>query len=404
MKKVELLAPAGSMESLRAAIHNGADACYLGFGAANMRKNAKNFTEEKFIEAFEILHAHGKKGYMTLNTIYYDHEKELIHHMLDVAEKAKVDAVICWDPSIMMEVKKRGIPLHISTQASIANSSAAQFYKDLGAECVVLARECTMKDLVEIRKNVDVNIEVFIHGAMCVAVSGRCFMSQFTTGRSANRGDCQQPCRYPYEVKGENHDVELKLDNNNVMSPKDLCTMPLIDKILMAGANTLKIEGRARGPEYVAVATRSYRKAIDAFYEDNLTDELKAELTADLKSVFNREFSDGFYMGQPINDWSKEGNFATKKKEQIGKILKVYPKINVIELAVQANNLKIGDEVLVTGERCGAYFFELESMQVEHESIEFASKGINVGIKVKDASDLRANDKVYRLVSVFGAV
>jgi putative protease len=154
----------------------------------------------------------------------------------------------------------------------------------------------------------------------------------------------------------------------------------------------------------VAVATRSYRKAIDAFYEDNLTDELKAELTADLKSVFNREFSDGFYMGQPINDWSKEGNFATKKKEQIGKILKVYPKINVIELAVQANNLKIGDEVLVTGERCGAYFFELESMQVEHESIEFASKGINVGIKVKDASDLRANDKVYRLVSIFGAV
>ncbi len=401
MKKAKLLSPAGSIESLQAAIKNGADCCYLGFGDSNMRKNAKNFTERKFIEAIDILHDNGLEGYMTLNTIYFDREIDAIKRQLDVAKANNVDAVICWDPAVIALAKERELEFHISTQASISNIHSAKFYKDLGAKCVVLARECTMKDLVEIRKNVDIDIEVFIHGAMCVAVSGRCFMSQFTSGHSANRGDCHQPCRYPYEVVGTNNDINLTLQNSNVMSPKDLCTMPFIDKLLMAGASKLKIEGRARGPEYVAVTTAAYRKAIDLFYEKQLTQSIQNDLTTELKTVFNREFSNGFFMGQPMNDWSKDGNFATQNKFQVGIIEKVYPKINVIEVAVQANPLTIGDKVLVTGERCGAYMFNLESMQVNHENITIAEKGISVGIKVENAADLRANDKVYTLKSIF---
>ena len=401
MKKAKLLAPAGSIESLRAAINNGADACYLGLGDSNMRKSAKNFTDAKFLEAFDIMRDHDVKGYMTLNSVYYSHELDMIKRKLDMAVEAKVDSVICWDPMIMAEVKKRQLPLHISTQASISNATAAQFYKDLGAECVVLARECTLKDMVEIKKNVDIDLEVFIHGAMCMAISGRCFISQFTTGHSANRGDCKQPCRYDYDLVSDTKDIEIKLQNSNFMSPKDLCTMPLIDKLLLAGADTLKIEGRARNPEYVAVTVAAYRKAIDAFYENALTTELKTTLNNDLKTVFNREFSDGFYMGQRISDWSKSGNFATEKKEQVGKVLRVYPKINVVEISLQANGIELGDKILISGERCGAYFFNLESMQADHKSLTSAPKGINVGIKIEDASDIRANDEVYILKSIF---
>ncbi len=401
MKKATLLAPAGSMESLRAAVNSGADACYLGLGDSNMRKSAKNFNKDKFIEAFDILRDNNLKGYMTLNSVYYGQELELIQRQLDVALEAKVDSVICWDPMVMAEVKKRGIPLHISTQASISNSTSAQFYKDLGAECIVLARECTMKDMVEIKKNVDVDLEVFIHGAMCMAISGRCFISQFTTGHSANRGDCKQPCRYDYDLVSDNNDIEVKLQNSNIMSPKDLCTMPLIDKILLAGADTLKIEGRARNSEYVAVTVSAYRKAIDAFYEKKLTTELKSTLNNDLKTVFNREFSNGFFMGQRISDWSKTGNFATEKKEQVGKVLRVYPKINVIEISLQASGIEIGDKLLISGERCGAYFFNLESMQANHKDLKVAPKGINVGIKIEDASEIRTNDEVYILKSIF---
>jgi putative protease len=392
------------MESLQAAINSGADACYLGLGDSNMRKSAKNFTDQKFLEAFQLMHDRDIKGYMTLNSVYYGHELDMVKRQLDVAVEANVDSVICWDPMIMAEVKRRQLPLHISTQASISNSAAAQFYKDLGAECIVLARECTLKDMVEIKKNVDIDIEVFIHGAMCMAVSGRCFISQFTTGHSANRGDCKQPCRYDYELTNDTKDINIKLQNSNFMSPKDLCTMPLLDKLLLAGADTLKIEGRARNAEYVAVTVAAYRKAIDAFYENKLTSELKTTLNNDLKTVFNREFSNGFYMGQRISDWSRPGNFATEKKEQVGRVLRVYPKINVIEVSLQASGIKLGDKLLISGERCGAYFFKLESMQANHKSLQTAEKGINVGIKIEDTTLIRANDEVYILKSIFGAV
>jgi putative protease len=325
----------------------------------------------------------------------------MIKQKLDLAVKAKVDSVICWDPMIIAEVKKRQLPLHISTQASISNSTAAQFYKDLGAECIVLARECTIKDMVEIKKNVNINLEVFAHGAMCMAVSGRCFISQFTTGHSANRGDCKQPCRYDYELTNDTKEINIKLQNSNFMSPKDLCTMPILDKLLLAGADTLKIEGRARNPEYVAVTVKAYRKAIDAFYTNQLTPQLQKKLTDDLKTVFNREFSNGFYMGQRISDWSKPGNFATKKKEQVGKILRVYPKINVIEVSLQASSITLGDKLLISGEKCGAYFFKLESMQANHQPLKIAPKGINVGIKIDDTTLIRANDELYILKSIF---
>lgn len=402
MKKTQLLAPAGSMESLAAAINNGADAAFFGIGKANMRRNVKGFSEDKYFEGMERLHDAGMEGYLTLNTIYYNREKDEISRMLDLAEQGKSDAVICWDPMIMQACKERGLPIHISTQASIANSASAQFYKDLGAKCIVLARECTLKDVVEIKKDVDIEIETFIHGAMCVAVSGRCFMSQFTTGHSANRGDCKQPCRYPYQtVKGTNHDIELTLTKSTVMSPKDLCAMPMLDKLLMAGIDKLKIEGRARGPEYVAASVKAYRQAIDAFYAGTLDQKLLDKLTEDLKGVFNREFSNGFYFGQPMDAWAEDGNMATKKKEHLGKVLKVYPKINVIEVQLQTGDLALGEELVIIGERCGAYSLIADSIQIEHESREKAFKGEAIGMKVKDASDLRANDQVYRITSIF---
>lgn len=401
MNKAELMAPAGSMESLQAAILNGADSCFLGMGTNNMRVNAKNFTDEQYTEAITRLHDHGLKGYLTLNTIYYDKEYDRIQQALDVAATSKTDAVICWDPMVIQACRERGLNFHISTQASISNARAAKFYQDLGAKCVVLARECTLEDIVTVKRETDVKVECFIHGAMCVAISGRCFMSLDQCGHSANRGDCHQPCRYPFEVKGTQHPAEFQLNGQTVMSPKDLCAMPIIDLVLKAGVDILKIEGRARGPEYVAKTVKAYRQAIDAYYEGTLTTERKAAGEAELAKVFNRGFSNGFYLGRPMNAWAEDGNQATMKKELLGIVEKVYPKINVIEVKLQTRGISTGEQLLITGSRCGAYEFTLDSMQVEHQSIEQAEQGTIVGVKVADASNLRANDKVFRLYSIF---
>ncbi|MCX8147630.1 MAG: U32 family peptidase, partial [Candidatus Woesearchaeota archaeon] len=288
--KPELLSPVFDLVSLRAAISAGADAVYFGLKGLNMRITAKNFELGQLKNIVKICHENNVKAYLTLNTIIYDEDMKKLEAMIKEAKKAKVDAVICWDPAVIMQARKitKGkIPLHISTQASVSNSEAARFYKKLGAKRIILARELNLKQIKDIKNKVNIEIECFVHGAMCVSMSGRCFMSQFVFGRSANRGDCLQPCRRSYIIKDKEEGFELELGNNYVLSPMDLCTLPFIEKLIEAGIDAFKIEGRARSPEYVKVVTECYRKAIDAYFDKKLTPELKQELMNKLRTVYN---------------------------------------------------------------------------------------------------------------------
>ncbi|MEA2013587.1 MAG: peptidase U32 family protein [Verrucomicrobiota bacterium] len=401
LKKVELIAPAGSPAALISAIDAGADSVYFGVGNRNMRANIRNFSLDEFSDGVKRLHSAEKKAYLTLNTIIFEEELPEIQQTLDKVAELNIDAVICWDYAVIEECKKRNIPIHISTQASISNSTSANYYKNLGAESVVLARECTLEQIIKIRKKTDIDIECFIHGAVCVAVSGRCFMSHFNTGHSANRGDCHQPCRYPYHIKGMENDIEFVVEKSSLLSPKDICTLPILDLLLDAGINKLKIEGRARNADYVKTVTTAYRKAIDAYYTKTLNLPLKEKLTKSLKEVFNREFSQGFYLGRPIDEWAKDGNQATIKKTYLGKIKNFYSKINVLEILLQTDNLKLGDEMMIIGKQCGAVEFTITSIEFEHKKITEAQKGTIVAVKTPFYKKFTKNDKVFLLNSIF---
>jgi len=386
--KFELLAPAGSFPSLNAAVNAGTDAIYFGLNEGmNMRAGAKNFSLNDLPEIRKIC---GKvKMYLTLNTIIYDNELEKVETIIKEAKKY-VDAVICWDLSVIELCKKHRVPFHISTQASVANIESAKFYKKLGAERIVLARELNLLQIKEIAKIIDV--ECFIHGAMCVSVSGRCFTSQFLFGKSANRGECLQPCRRTYIIKDEDGN-ELKLKNNTVMSAKDLCTLPFIEKLKEAGVTNFKIEGRNREPEYVDVTTRVYKKALSK----KLSEKEIQESLKELNKVYNKSFSSGFYLHSPTNDdFSKEEHSSsTQKKEFVGNVYHYFPKVNVAALRIASGKILIGDEILVIGDQTGIVRQKIMRMEVNNKPIKEASKGQEVGIKIPG---IRKGDKVYKIV------
>ena len=391
-QKIELLAPAGDFPSLIAAVEAGADAVYLGLKEFNMRDSARNFEIKDLESINRICKTKSKtiKKYLTLNTIIYDSELGDVEKILKKV-KGKVDAIICWDLSVIQLAKKYKIPFHVSTQASVANSQSARFYKKLGAERIILARELNLEQIKKISKIV--RVECFIHGAMCVSISGRCFTSQFLQNRSANRGQCTHPCRRSYTIKDADG-YELKLENSRVMSAKDLCALPFISKLKKAGVTAFKIEGRNRNPEYVSQVTRIYRKALDKKLNER---EIKQSIE-ELKKVYNRGFSSGFYIKTPTADdfSNSENGEGSEFKEFVGKIEKYWPKIGVAALKLNSGKLKIGDEVYIIGNSTGISRAKIKSMEINHKPVQKAEKSQAVGVKLPKC---RQGDDVYLIKS-----
>lgn len=397
LSKVELAAPAGDWPSLYSAIEAGADAVYFGVQELNMRHAAPNFDILEIKKVLSLLHKNNKKGYLTLNTIIYNKELNKLKKILKEAKKSGVDAIIGWDMAVGQAAAELGIPVHLSTQASVSNFSAVKFYSSLGIKRIVLARECRLSDIEDIIKKIktsslDCQIEVFIHGAVCVSLSGRCLFSQHFFGKSANRGECFQPCRRQYLIKDIEQGKEYILGKDYVLSAKDLCTVEIIDKLIKAGISAFKIEGRMRSPEYTKIVTSVYREAIDAFYDKKLTDKLKSSLRERLDKIYNRGFDTGFYLGQPDDTMSRAGS-AVYEKIFLGSVAKFYEKIKVAEIVIRNNGISKGDEVLIYGKNTPAIFTKVEEMQIEHQPVEFAQKGDSVGIKLPFA--VRPKDKIF---------
>jgi putative protease len=394
MKKPELLAPAGGFKQLTAAVKAGCDAVYLGLQEFNMRQTGTNFKLSDLKKVREIcnsgLYKKNKKVkiYLTLNTIIYDSEISSLEKVIKKI-KGKVDAVICWDMSVIQLCRKNNIPFHISTQASVSNSQTARFYKKLGAERIILARELSLSQIKKIRKVIPV--ELFIHGAMCVSISGRCFTSQFQHNKSANRGLCMHPCRRFYNVE-DSEGNKLRVQNNRIFSAKDLCTLNFIEKIKNLNPVSLKIEGRNREPEYVYTVVSAYRKAIDK----KLTKTEKESLISELKKVYNKGFSSGFYLGIPTQDdfSSKEHSSSTQTKKFIGKVFHYWKKPGVAGVYLNSGSLKLGDEIIITGKTT---FFKtiIKTMEISNKKISKVKKGQKVGIKLPEC---RKNDELYIVI------
>ena len=395
IKKPILLSPVANYEMLIAAIDGGADAVYLGVKGQNMRESAKNFSIKDLKKISRIAHDSNVKVYLTLNTICFDEEINKIKKTLISAKKAKIDAIISWDLGVIKLAKDLKLEVHLSTQASASNSIAINEYKKLGIKRFVLARECSLNQIKKIIKNTNTEIEIFIHGAMCVAVSGRCFLSHFLYGQSANKGKCIQPCRREYIATDIETNKQLEIHNNFILSPKDLCTLPFLEKILNLNVSALKIEGRGKSPEYVKVVTSVYREAIDLYFEKKLNSKKKEELLEKLKTVYNRDFSDGFYLDKPINEWTDtRGSKATKTKTRIGKITNYFRKIGVAEIKIEARSLKINDVILIIGPTTGVLEEKIKEIQLSKNNFtKIAKKGEVVAIKVKKR--VRRNDEIY---------
>ncbi len=382
----ELLAPVGNFPMLITAINAGADAVYFGLKEFSMR--TKNFSIKDIPKIEKICNQKKVKKYLTLNTIIYDNELNKIEKIIKKV-KGKVNAIICWDLAVIQLCKKYKIPFHISTQASVSNIKSAQFYKKLGAKRIVLARELTLKQIKEISKIIDV--ECFTHGAMCVAVSGRCFTSQFLFNKSANRGKCLHPCRRSYFVK-DSEGNELKVQNNKIFSAKDLCTLPFIEKMKKAGIKSFKIEGRNRDPRYVDTVVKVYRKALDK----KLNKKEIEEGIKKLKKVYHKGFSSGFYLGLPTSDdFAKtEHSSAIEKKHFIGKIIHYYDKIGVASIKL-VSDLKVGNKIVIIGQTTGIVNSKINSIEKNKKNIKSAKKGEEIAIKVP--KKVRKNDEIYVL-------
>ncbi len=399
---VELLAPVGNREMLQAAIQAGADSVYFGIKGLNMRDlGSSNFTTDELKGVVNICHEKDVKVYLTVNTIIYEGEEGFVDKILSAAKSAGVDAVIAWDFMVLQKAKALGLELHLSTQASVSNFEALKSYYDMGVKRFVLARELDLGQIKKIKEKIDseglgAEIEVFIHGAMCVAVSGRCFMSQILNCKSANRGECIQVCRRKYVVKDAEEGHELELENGYVLSPKDLCVMPIIDKLLEADIDVFKIEGRARSPEYVKKVVESYRKAIDLWKEGRLTDKIKDGLVKNMEKVYNRGFETGFYQGKPLDAWAGVyGSKATTRKVKLGKLTNYYNKAGVAEVQLETESISEGDSFYVIGPTTGVIEGEMPEMVVDDEKVETAKKGDLITFKVSKA---RANDLFYKVV------
>jgi len=395
-RKPELVSPAGNWDSATSAIASGADAVYFGVKGINMRMRSENFDVLQIKNLMDKLHENGKKGYLALNVLVYDSEIDKIKRILEKAKKAEVDAVVLWDMAVLRLAKEFGHRLHLSTQASVSNYEAIKEYASLGVKRIVLARECTLEDITRITKQIkkdkiDCSVETFVHGALCVSVSGRCFLSQEVFSKSANRGECLQPCRREFVVKDVENECEYVLGEDYVLSPKDLCTVTFIEKLLEANIDAFKIEGRMRPPEYVSSVTSCYREAIDAFAAGTLDEKHKKVLFDRLKQTFNRGFDSGFYFGKPQDLGGVLQN--EYEKTYIGEVTKYYKKIGVAEIIVNAKGLKSGQKILIAGKKTPAEFFTVRNMEIDHKSVKEVIKGTAVGIKLP--FEVKRKDKVF---------
>ena len=402
----EIMAPVGSRESLAAAINAGADSIYFGIEKLNMRAHsASTFTIDDLKEIAALTAEHGIKSYLTVNTIIYGEDLEQMREIIDAAKDARISAVIASDVAVMMYCKQVGQEVHLSTQLNISNIEALRFYAQF-ADVVVLARELRMEQVKAIheqavKENIcgpsgnPIRIEMFCHGALCMAISGKCYLSLHNANRSANRGECVQICRRGYRVEDVETGNELLVDNKYIMSPKDLKTIRFIDKMMDAGVRVFKIEGRARGPEYVDTVVRCYKEAIKAVEEGTFTEEAKDKWDERLATVFNRGFWDGYYQGQTLGEWNDSyGSKATEKKVYAAKVIKFFSKLSVAELQVEAHEIKVGDKLLITGTTTGAmYIDEVKEIRYDLKPVSVAEKGQRISIAVPDK--VRPNDKVF---------
>ena len=405
----EVMAPVGSRESLVAAVQAGADSVYFGIGQLNMRSHSANhFTLEDLNDIARTCQQHGMKSYLTVNTVIYDNDLATMRTIIDAAKEAQVSAVIASDVAVMMYCRQVGVEVHLSTQLNISNIEALKFYAQL-ADVAVLARELNMEQVQHIAREIDkqhitgpngqpIRIEMFCHGALCMAVSGKCYMSLHDANRSANRGECVQICRRSYTVTDNETGHQLEIDNKYIMSPKDLKTVRFIDRMMEAGVRVFKIEGRARGPEYVYTVVRCYQEAIRSVSDGTFTEEKKQEWDERLAKVFNRGFWDGYYQGQTMGEWTKNyGNKATEKKVLAGKVVKYFSRLGVAEIAVEASEVSVGDALLITGPTTGVLYLNATEIRYELLPVERAEKGTRVSIPVPEK--VRPNDKVFILKS-----
>lgn len=399
----ELVAPAGDRAMLQAVLAAGAGAVYFGVQGFNMRATARNFTAEEIPEIVSRCHDSRARAFLAVNTMIYEQELPLLKKLLEQARKAEVDAVIAWDLAVLQAAAGLGLTIHLSTQAGAANSSAAAAYRALGVKRCVLARECTLEQVSEIRRESGLEVEAFAHGAMCVSVSGRCFLSQFLDGRSANRGDCLQPCRRAYDtylIRERDGGRELVLGNDYVLSPRDLCTLPFLDRLAPV-VDALKIEGRARNVEYAATAVRVYRRALEAVSAGAFSEALVEEGLAELRQVYNRGFSAGFYLGRPLDDFTRRpGSQAEKRKITLGRVENYYARPGVAEIFITAGQLSPGDEILIIGPTTGLVSAEVETMEIEHRRVKRAVRGERVGVKLPQR--VRRGDQVYLRLDAHG--
>ncbi|GJG29728.1 collagenase [Hallella multisaccharivorax DSM 17128] len=407
MQDYEIMAPVGSRESLAAAIQAGADSVYFGVGQLNMRSHSANHFDLNDLDYIVAsCREYGIKTYLTVNTIIYDEDVEAMHTIVDAAVKAGVSAVIASDVAVMAYCRKKGMEVHLSTQLNISNVEALKFYAQF-ADVSVLARELNMTQVRHIHDEIvrqhicgplgsPIRIEMFCHGALCMAVSGKCYMSLHAANRSANRGRCVQICRRSYTVTDNETGNQLEIDNKYIMSPKDLKTIRFIDKMMQAGVRVFKIEGRARGPEYVYTVVTCYKEAIRSVLDGTFTEEKKTAWDNRLATVFNRGFWDGYYQGQTMGEWNNQyGSLATEKKTLVGRVNKYFSRLSVGEIAVQASTFKKGDRLLITGPTTGAMYLNATEIHDDNGTIEETVQHTLVSVPVPNK--VRLNDKVFRI-------
>ena len=406
----EIMAPVGSRESLAAAIQSGADSIYFGIEKLNMRAHsASTFTITDLQEIAETCNQHGIKSYLTVNTIIYDEDIPLMHEIVDAAKKAGISAVIASDVAVMTYCRTVGQEVHLSTQLNISNIEALRFYAQF-ADVVVLARELNMDQATEIHRQAveqgicgpsgkPIRIEMFCHGALCMAISGKCYMSLDAANRSANRGECVQICRRSYILTDAETGHQIEVDNKYLMSPKDLKTVRFIDRMMKAGVRVFKIEGRARGPEYVYTVVKCYKEAIQSVLDGTFTKEKKDEWDERLSRVFNRGFWDGYYQGQLMGEWNKEyGSCATERKVYVGKGTKYFSKLGVAEFAVEATTFEVGDKLLITGPTTGVIYVTAEEIHDDNGPVQVAQQGTRVSVAVP--AKVRPSDKLFKILKV----
>ncbi len=408
MHDIEIMAPVGSYEALSAAIQAGAGSVYFGIGKLNMRsKSTKNFTLDDLHTISETCHAHGVKSYVTVNTVVFDEEMDEMHALLDAIKANNISAIIASDQSVIQYARKIGVEVHMSTQCNITNIEAVKYYSQF-ADVMVTARELNINQVKHITEEIErqhitgpggelVRIEVFCHGALCMAVSGKCYLSLDNFGTSANRGACVQPCRRGYEVTDRDKEITLAIENEYIMSPKDLCTLPFLDKVLAAGVKVLKIEGRGRSPEYTKLTVGVYREAVDAINAGTFTQEKIEKWIERLRSVYNRDFWDGYYLGRKMGEWTKKyGSQATKTKLFIGTITNFFAKINVAEIRMETHDLNVGDDIMIIGPTTGVYEDTVKEIRVDLLPVNQTVKGELCSIPAHDI--VRRGDKVYKII------